>query len=205
VTQSGATTSWYPCNGDINTTFYIWGAQLEAGSFPTSYIPTTTAAVTRAADVAGIYDDNFSSWYRQDEGSAFVDAIINGISSQNYLAAFDAGAGFANSHLLYLVNGTPRWQTFVSSAAQCQLIPSPSNPVTVGAPLRIAGGYAADSFAASRNGGAVSTDAAGTLPSVSRLLIGVSGGTLLPTNGHLRRLTYWPTRLPNETLQTITQ
>jgi hypothetical protein len=50
---------------------YLWGAQLEEGSFPTSYIPTTDAAATRAADVASISGSNFSSWYRQDEGTVF--------------------------------------------------------------------------------------------------------------------------------------
>jgi hypothetical protein len=47
-----------------------WGAQLEAGAFPTSYIPTTAATATRAADVASISGSNFSSWYRQDEGTS---------------------------------------------------------------------------------------------------------------------------------------
>jgi hypothetical protein len=60
----------YEGNGD--EAIYLWGAQLEAGSFPTSYIPTTDATATRAADVASISGSNFSSWYRQDEGTVFA-------------------------------------------------------------------------------------------------------------------------------------
>ena len=59
--------------GDGTSGLYIWGAQLEEGSFPTCYIPTAGSAVTRAADVASISGSNFSSWYRQDEGTVFAE------------------------------------------------------------------------------------------------------------------------------------
>lgn len=57
--------------GDGTSGIYIWGAQLEAGSYPTSYIPTTTAAVTRNADV--VEKTNISDLIGQTEGTLFVD------------------------------------------------------------------------------------------------------------------------------------
>jgi hypothetical protein len=49
----------------------IWGAQLEAGSYATSYIPTTAASVTRVADVAS--KTGISSLIGQTEGTLFAD------------------------------------------------------------------------------------------------------------------------------------
>ena len=57
--------------GDGYSGIFIWGAQLEQGSFPTSYIKTSGASATRSADNASITGENFSSWYRQDEGSLY--------------------------------------------------------------------------------------------------------------------------------------
>ena len=60
--------------------FYLWGAQLELGSYDTSYIPTTTASVTRTADV--ISKTGISSLIGQTEGTLYAEVIIKNTENQ---------------------------------------------------------------------------------------------------------------------------
>lgn len=61
--------------GDGVSSIYLWGAQLEAGSYATSYIPTTTATVTRIADNINTLTDA-ASLIGQTEGFIFVEATL---------------------------------------------------------------------------------------------------------------------------------
>ena len=66
----------------VGESFYIWGAQTELGSYSTSYIPTTSASVTRNAD--SVSKTGITSLIGQTEGTIFFDVVINGC--QNALA-----------------------------------------------------------------------------------------------------------------------
>jgi len=76
--------------------FYAWGAQLEAGAFPTSYIPTEATAVTRNADVATMTGTNFSDWFNVNAGTFFIETNArNGddlLTAGSYVLTADATA-----------------------------------------------------------------------------------------------------------------
>jgi hypothetical protein len=69
----------YLGNGSGNV--FIWGAQLEAGSFPTSYIPTTTGSVVRSADVCSITGSDFTGFYNFNAGTIVGDLVLNNAPS----------------------------------------------------------------------------------------------------------------------------
>jgi hypothetical protein len=58
--------------GNTGKSILTWGAQIEEGNFPTSYIPTRGSARTRAADNFVISGKNFTDWYNETEGIIFV-------------------------------------------------------------------------------------------------------------------------------------
>ena len=198
------TLTFTPTAGSLTLTVSgsVTSAQLEAGSFVTSYIPTTSAAATRAADVASITGTAFSSWYRQDEGTVFAKVVPNGIASQNYLMALPSGNSYSNSHLLYAVSGALRGETFVGSTQQSNV---GTGSIAVGQKQSAVYGYKINDFAAARNGALGTPDTSGSLPSPDRLMIGCDFASVQQLSGTIERLTFWPTRLPNTTLQRLTQ
>jgi hypothetical protein len=93
----------FDSNTNINN-LYLWGAQVEAGSYATSYIPTTSASVTRNADV--ISKTGISSLIGQTEGTMFIDFVAKGGNVNHEILGITLTGGGAEYIALYsLTNG----------------------------------------------------------------------------------------------------
>ena len=185
-------------------TVLVWGAQVEAGAFPTSYIPTTTATATRSADVASITGTNFSSWYRQDEGTVFYDGQVSGSESGNKnILGMSSGSG-NNIIDLFIPSGIN--QRFrVSEGGVTQALQNAIPTASVYSPAKVAYAFKLDDSTSAGNGTVQSTDTSCTIPTVDRFTFGALATGEAQVAARFKRLTYWPKRLSNTTLQQITQ
>jgi hypothetical protein len=187
----------------IDITLRIGLPQLEQGAFATSVIPTSTAAATRNADVASITGANFSSWYRQDEGTVFYDGTVSqGLAAFPWFYNITDGTTNNSIGVYQFTNGIYGGVT----AGGTSFTPDPSvvfTPVP-GAAAKHALAVKTSDTRAAYNGTLSTAQTTTVMPVVNQLAIGqrVTGNRM---TGTIRRLTYWPQRLPNSTLQAITQ
>jgi hypothetical protein len=180
----------------------LWGAQLEAGAFATSYIPTTSASVTRAADVAQITGSNFTSFYNQSSGSFLWAGDLLGLrpAGTSY-PVYISNAGATDSLVLregIVIGGVD----VTSSSGGSFQADTGSASVTLNSPAKYAVGYATNNLAFCANGSVIGTDSSCVFPTNSAMtLFYLNLGT---TNGHVRSLAYYPTRLTDDQLQSLT-
>ena len=156
-----------------------------------------SAQTTRAADVPVIND--LGEWYNQSEGTLYVEAIPLGVPSGIYACLND---GTLNNGLQV---------DSVTAGNQLTLVAGGSTQVTATAvptPLagqvqKIAVAFRNDDFALCSNGGTVSLDTVGTLPTMTRLSLmsATIGGQ---SNAHFRMIKYYPRRLTDAELQALT-
>ena len=189
--------------GDGTSGIFIWGAQLEAGAFATSYIPTVASTVTRSADVATMTGTNFSSWYNQSEGTFVASADTAkppSVATANFIAI--ASDGTQNERVQNVIDTSNVTAGVIDgNVSQANF----TNAYTLNQILNSAIAYKVNDFAASFNGGTVATDTSGTIPTVNRMTLGSSwDGANFFLNGHIRSIAYYNTRLPNAQLQALT-
>ncbi len=171
-------------------TIYAWGGQMEQGAFATSYIPTTSAAVTRAAEQCYIPSASWFSSYTYSLAVEFDTALIArtvaGISDTVFAnASYIANGAFVRSAS---VSGTAVTAGPVNK--QCAtLVPSTT--------IRIC-----------NNGGAVFTNSSGVAAAqttATRMSIGCSPWALdNQLCGHIRRVAYYARILTDAEMQTVT-
>lgn len=180
-------------DGLSQNSIYIYGAQVEAGAFPSSYIPTTTTSVARSADVC---TRTLGSEFSATAGTVVVRGRASGgqdAANGNHIVGLDDGTANERIRFLRAVGtDTARVQVTDGGVGQALL----DGTFTNSALFKAAYAWAANDFAFSFNGGAVVTDAAGTLPTMTTLWLG-GAFTADAMNGHIRTFDYWPTRLPN--------
>jgi hypothetical protein len=188
-----------PSYAGSGQSLYIWGAQLEASSYPTSYIPTTSASATRVADAC--FKTGISSLIGQTEGAIFVE-INRTQKSENYQPVISLqGASSAQLIELYFGSANTLILGIYNSGAQYQ---SASGVISNGT-HKIAIAYKQNDFAYYIDGVQISTDNSGTVPALSQFAL----GTFTYTTGYelsdgIKQALLFKTRLTNAELASLT-
>jgi hypothetical protein len=181
--------------GDGTSGIYIWGAQLEAGAFATSYIPTVASQVTRAADVAVMTGANFSNWYNQSEGTLFVAAIEKPDTVTRIFASITDGT--TEGYAIATFNNTGR--------IRAQNVSSGGIGTTVtGQPFKIGYSFESGAQSGSLNSSAIVTTSTTVTVVPTMFRIGSNQSATSFWCSHISRIAFFPRRLSNTELIGIT-
>lgn len=212
------------------SSLYIDCAQLEIGPMVSSYIPTTTASVTRGADVSSstastraaditssvattrAYDkaviEDISSWYNPVEGTIVADFTPGVIYGGNYQAAVRFRVSDSESADVMSISRASETSCVasVTNSAGVQQFGTPYNlPLPNGTRLKASLGVKVNSGAFSPKGSTVQTDNTLVMPAPTMVAFGQTGANTQCINGYLHSIHYYPLRLSSPQLQIISE
>ena len=171
-------------------TIYAWGAQVEAGSVATSYIPTSGSTVTRAADDLVITGSDFD-FYNQSEGTFYVESVPNENTSGSFL--FDLTKISGESERLLIYNSGSNQKVYITTASSNWVDKIIGTRPAGGVLSRVAISYETNNVQASLDGVNMVPDPSATMStSIAKMTIGNRFENSAYLNGRIRRLIFWP-------------
>jgi hypothetical protein len=189
-------------NSAVGTTMGFAAPQIELGSVPTSFIPTTTGTGSRSADVVSV-SGAVSGSIGQTEGTVYAEVDIRNLARETYLIRIDEGAA-ANVISLRKLD-TNLIRTAITAPTTSGTLNISSAAFTAGI-VKIAFAYKSGEIALSVNG-ATALTANGTFSfaaSLNRITLGSNASASSEFNDRIRAVALYTTRLTNAELATLT-
>jgi hypothetical protein len=199
--------------GDGVSGIYVWGAQFETGSFPTSYIPTSGSQVTRQPDNASITGTNFTDFYNQTEGTVYADTKMVGVQTGRYdrlwaITNFYVNLEGISLYVAGITGSTYRSSITITNSATEQIGGASVETALTTPQLKSAFAFKQNDCASSYNGQQRFVDNIVDLSTFTtppdRLLIGQPQRFQGYSCMTVSQLRYYPERLTNSQLQTLT-
>jgi hypothetical protein len=177
--------------------------QCEAGAFPTSYIPTTTTALTRAADVASV--NTLSPWYNASQGTLYAEFVWEGLKSVagQRIAVIDDGST-SNYWALLATSANAMQGAVVVSGITEAVNSTPATTYAANTLYKQALALELNNSVSAVNGTTGTADTSVSVPSGLTTLRLAASSAGVTSNIWFRRITYYPRRLSDAELQAIT-
>jgi hypothetical protein len=199
VYPARTTLTFTPAAGTLTLTVSgsVQFANLEAGLYASSWVPTTGAAATRAAETATFSGAEFAKAYLSGRGTLHAELQVVGFTG-NASAVHLWDNSTANSLRLHNLNAT-NVRGVLNLGGNVQALANLSGPAQPGTVYSMAVAYQANNVLMCMNGGAVAQDVSATVPTMDRITLGGNSVAFV-----LRSLAYWPHALAAAELQALT-
>jgi hypothetical protein len=188
---------------DGTSSIFVWGAQVEASPIATSYIPTTTASVTRNKDDISL--TGASDLIGQSEGTLYVevDWRLATADLQRYLSISD---GTEDNRIMIYKTGSDELRMFASADGE-SITQQGESCTSYSGIQKIAFAYKTNDFKLYRNGSSISTDTDGSLAALATLTdidLGQAYNASSQANMWIRAVALYKTRLTDDQLADLT-
>ena len=196
--------SW-PASGALNLTAYTWGAQFEAGSVATSYIPTTAGTGSRSADVVSV-SGAVSGSIGQTEGTIYIEVDFRNLGYNGAIVTVQTDNWITNSIQIQKSLGN-QWR-FTIRAVNSEILNINIGTITAGIyKVALAYNTATSGTVLAVNGSILSTQTASSIPACNSVVLGArneTGTFTVHLNDRIRAAALYTTRLTNAELATLT-